>query len=508
MWVMLLVMAIAVASCRRASSPTSPSDSTTPAVSLTGSVTEAGAAALPNARVEVVEGVNHGTSAVADTQGHYALASLQPGSFSIRALADGFDADVRAVTVTSSETIDFALHRAAPGSGLPSSRWTVTGVMRDAGIQGPVAGARVEVREGKNQGMSATTDAGGRYTLSGLEGGTFALCASADGFAPQWRSVTLTSNQTVDWSLTRVASPPNVTGRTVDVVSSLGLPGVTVRIDGLGEAVTGSDGAFGLSTTSPQQVRGVTISSALTIDRTTRLRAPGPGATITLLPRSLDLTSFDQMFRGNGGELHRWVGAPLVVIERRVLQFNGVSDDAYIATSAVMSDAEVGSVLADLTWALPQLTGNTFNAFLEQKIETAAEGDLVTVNRPGAIVVARYEGLTSKTTFWGYTRWAWNGAGEMQAGIVMLDRGFDSSGSQYGRALRAHELGHALGYSHVTARASVMNTAAYLEPNAADRDGARIAFLRSPLNRTPDIDPDPLTINRRSVGGLVWKGDR
>jgi hypothetical protein len=36
---------------------------------------------------------------------------------------------------------------------------------------------------------------------------------------------------------------------------------------------------------------------------------------------------------------------------------------------------------------------------------------------------------------------------------------------------------------------------ATIEPNAFDRDGAKFAFQRPPLNRSPDIDPDPFTGN-------------
>ena len=173
-----------------------------------------------------------------------------------------------------------------------------------------------------------------------------------------------------------------------------------------------------------------------------------------------------------------------------------------------MSDGEVSDLLADLRWALPQLTGNTFTAFADEQPESAAEGERVRVSRTGLIVVARYDGLTSATGYWGYTRWAWNGAGELQAGIVMLDRGFETSGSQYRRSLRAHEFGHALGYTHVSARNSVMNPDARTEPNAFDKDGAKIAFQRPPLNRSPDIDPDPFTGNLRALAQLFWAGDR
>ena len=88
----------------------------------------------------------------------------------------------------------------------------------------------------------------------------------------------------------------------------------------------------------------------------------------------------------------------------------------------------------------------------------------------------------------------------MTAGILMLDRDFDRSGSNFTRSLRAHELGHALGYQHVIARDSVMNSLARLEPNDFDRAAARIAFQRPPGNRSPDVDPTSASINRLGPG--------
>ena len=199
------------------------------------------------------------------------------------------------------------------------------------------------------------------------------------------------------------------------------------------------------------------------------------------MPTSLDLVAFDQMFR-SGGVLHRWTSPPRVVVQNRVLQFTNITDIDYTALPTVMPDTDATSILSDLTWALPQLTGNSFAQFADQQRETASEGDRVRVSRPGLVVVARYEGLTTATGYWGYTRWSWNGAGEMTAAIIMIDRGFDTSTSPFKRSLRAHEFGHALGYNHVTGRASVMNQAATIEPNAFDRDAAKFAFQRPPLN--------------------------
>lgn len=303
------------------------------------------------------------------------------------------------------------------------------------------------------------------------------------------------------------AETTGVSGTAVDAVTDRPLSGVTVRVDGLGEAVTSASGSFHFAAADPQQIRSVAMSSALTVERATRLRVPGPDATLSLMPASLNLAAFDQMFRGNGGALRRWISAPRIVVQTRVLRFTNVSDIDYDALAGVMFDDEASGLVTDLIWALPQLTGNAFAAFADQQRETAAEGTRVRVSRNGLIVVARYEGLTDATGFWGYTRWSWNGAGEMIGGIVMLDRGFETSGSQFRRSLRAHEFGHALGYNHVTITPSVMNQAARLEPNSFDRDAAKFAFQRPPLNRSPDIDPDPFTGNLRSLASQVfWSG--
>ena len=90
----------------------------------------------------------------------------------------------------------------------------------------------------------------------------------------------------------------------------------------------------------------------------------------------------------------------------------------------------------------------------------------------------------------------------------MIDSGFETSGSIFRRSLRVHELGHALGYNHVTVRDSVMNSHARFEPNVFDRDGSRFAFLRPPQNRSPDVDPDPFSLNLRVPAIPVWNGAR
>src|SRR4029079_17891205 len=136
-------------------------------------------------------------------------------------------------------------------------------------------------------------------------------------------------------------------------ISQRPLAGVLVRIEGLGETTTGGDGRVDLAAHPPEGSRALTMRSSATVERQTRIRVPGDAATLTLIPQSINLRAFDEMFRGRGA-LHRWVSAPQLVIQRRVLRFTNISDYSYVATAGLMSDAEVSDLVRDLTWTLPQ----------------------------------------------------------------------------------------------------------------------------------------------------------
>ena len=390
----------------------------------------------------------------------------------------------------------------------PPTLLTITGIVAAEEPPTAIGGARVEVVDGPDAGRNATSGEDGRYTLLALRPGQFSIRVTADGFDTQTRSVSLASDLVSDFTLRATAPKPPpanvVSGLVVDGISDAAVGGATIDVAGVGSFATEGNGTFRIEAPDPEQLRLVTIKSATTVERQTHLRVPGPETRLTLFPSSFDLSAFDQMFRGTG-RLDRWVEAPRLTIQRRVLQFTDVSESSYVATDELMTDEEVDQLVADFTWGLPQLTGGRFTSFAAERRETANVGEAVFVRRTGEIMVARYRGLTAATTFWGYARWAFGAPGTVIAGIVKLDRDFELSGSPFRRSLRVHELGHALGCNHVTIRQSVMNASARLEPNDFDRSAARLAFLRPPSNRSPDIDPDEFSSNLLSEFGR-WMG--
>ena len=214
------------------------------------------------------------------------------------------------------------------------------------------------------------------------------------------------------------------------------------------------------------------------------------------------------MFRGSSERLQRWTAAPSLVVLTTVMNYTaGFGDqESFYATSEQLTEAETTLMIDQLTEALALLTGNTFTAFASVERESASSGDKVNSFRLGKIVVGRYNGIQGLLNTIGFGRWATAANGEVMGSAIYLDRDFDKS-NESRRLLRTHELGHALGYSHVTARVSIMNPAIGPEPTVFDRQGATIAFQRPPGNQSPDTDPVAKTSIGLGVTGpstVVW----
>lgn len=364
-----------------------------------------------------------------------------------------------------------------------------------------VASARVDVVSGANAGMGANAGTDGHYQLTSLSSGSMTLQISAPGRVTTTRDVMLNGATTVDVQL--AISAPFTTGRVMDLISQAGFGGVAIAGSTLTSTSSTSTGAFTLL--SAASASGgpvdVTFTAPSVLTRRTTIRVPGPAATIPLIPSSLDLASFDQMFRVP--RLQRWRVAPPLLIETRAAQFVNVNAPSVTTVSDAMTDAEYDRLVADLMWALPQMTGGAFTAFSSVTRRQSDPGTTIPELGGGTILVVRVVGLTTSANYWGYTRWQSQADGTVTGGIITLDRDFERSGSPYLRSLRTHELGHALGYNHVTSRVSVMNSAAITEPTSWDQDACRVAFSRSPGNLSPDTDPVGIStnVNRPAVWG-------
>jgi hypothetical protein len=178
------------------------------------------------------------------------------------------------------------------------------------------------------------------------------------------------------------------------------------------------------------------------------------------------------------GRETRWIDAPGLVILESVMDYRTGARTEYAATAERVSAEEIVRLVADMTAALAVLTDNTFAHFLDVTIEVSAPGDMVSVRRPGQIVVGRYRGVRDQLKTIGVGG-RFRSGGTIKAGTVFLDEVYDRT-SDKRALLRTHELGHALGYDHVDDRPSIMNPRIGADLTDYDRRAARVAF-RQPI---------------------------
>jgi len=390
------------------------------------------------------------------------------------------------------------------GSTAPSTKITLSGVVRDTATSAPLAGAHVEITAGANSGQSATADAAGHYALPNLTTGSMTLRASASNYLPQTTSVSPTADLVTDFKL--AAGQFSTSAVAEDALSLAPLGGVTATGADVGSSTSDGSGALSIfAATSSPNPRTIDVTSAATVTRTTNVRVPGGPALLDLIPKAFDLTGFDQLVRTGGTlPLERWTTAPGLIVVARTLQYvnsNSLVDAA--ALTEAISDDDVASLVADMSHGLPLMTGGAFGAFSSVVIQTPDAGQTVHLRNTGFITVSRQLGLStaSVTDVLGYGSWQLLGA-VVVGGTVALDRVSDVGAFQ--KPVRIHELGHELGYNHVNTRLTVMNPicCSVIEPSAADQQATQLAFRRQPGSLTPDKDPGT-SLNERALTP-VW----
>ena len=299
------------------------------------------------------------------------------------------------------------------------------------------------------------------------------------------------------------ATPSSATlqGQTTSATDATAFAGVSVRLGTQQPATSDASGYFTLD--NPAGSTTIELTGAPIVDRKTDVRLPSNGVVkFGLIPSSFDLAAYDEMFRGSHDRLQRWTTAPPLVVLTSVMRFESSESTSAEATDEQIPAADVDAMVRDLTDALATLTANTYTSFAQVTREATAAGSRASTARNGIIVVGRYRDLQTKNNIVGYGRWAEREDGAIVGGAVFLDSIYDAGRDK--KLLRTHELGHALGYKHLTSRPSIMNPVLGYDVTDFDRQGAAIVFQRPPGNHAPDIDPAPGLRAMTENGRVRW----
>ena len=192
--------------------------------------------------------------------------------------------------------------------------------------------------------------------------------------------------------------------------------------------------------------------------------------------RLLDAAALREMLEGPSGRRESWAAAPALVVITSVLDYEkGDLATGFAVTDRSLSAVDLDQLRSDLTAALVELTDGRLNAFRDVIVDTPEAGSTISMFRPGQIVVGRFRGVRAITGNLGYGGRAVRRNGAISGAVVILDEEGDRE-SDRRRLIRTHELGHALGYNHVTSRPSIMNPRVGSQVSEFDRSAIRQAM--------------------------------
>jgi hypothetical protein len=172
-------------------------------------------------------------------------------------------------------TVVAAATTAAPAITLVSSSGSITGSVKNTS-GGAIVGASVGYGGG-----TATTDANGNYTLTGVPVGTVQLVASASGFQSVTQSVTVSGGNTSTANFTLAAAPAGgtVTGTITNASSGAIIAAATVSWSG-GSTTSNTSGVYTLTNVTPG-TQNITAVKTGYLSRTLATTVTG-GSTSTL----------------------------------------------------------------------------------------------------------------------------------------------------------------------------------------------------------------------------------
>lgn len=252
---------------------------------ISGTVTQAGGGPVDAVTVRISAGAGIGQSTTTDASGNYVLANLPAGTYELTFSKTGFqNAVIGGIVVTAGQTTD--VDTTLQGGG--TSGATLTGLVRDNGTSALLSGALVEVLLNGTAVTSGTTDANGRYTLSGVAPGTYVVRFSRSGYDTRdVTAITLTSGQTrtLDTRLSASVIQPGTISGIVRDAAARPLPNATIQLTGTSgtrTVLTDANGAFSFTGVAPGSGYSVSASSPGLVTSTQSNISVASGQTLTL----------------------------------------------------------------------------------------------------------------------------------------------------------------------------------------------------------------------------------
>ena len=474
--------------------------------------------------VRIADGTHMGKSATTGSDGSYQIVGVS-GGMTLTATMSGYTTQTKSTTVSADTTLNFAL-------AIDIVTYTLSGYVREDGVASSstageaVSGVVVRVTDGPYIDKSSTTGSDGRYEIVGVVGG-MTLSATKTGYITLFKSVTVTSDETLDFDVGRETR--NISGRITDIVTGSAVANLTVEIEGVGTTTTNADGQYGFDT-NETGILPMTLSGARYIRRDTYIDA-GSALTVnaTVIPDGGDysatgfsLAFHDEVFRRNGERgTKRWTSQPTYQIWMRELsctEAEATDDDRWRCNKATVLDESVSgswfynTAISALAGDVSTLTDgkysgpySTYTPQVGTEIDLRSSASLtrgviniVQVHYPDAHTDSDYVGVS-------YVRmWYYIDRNDYSRGWLIIDDLEDRESTM------THEIAHTLGFGHPNGYdfsqypgGSIMGG-----NRITSRDALQggIMYARPVWSHTPDIDPTWFKVNAAMSQGRGGRG--
>ncbi len=282
----------------------------------------------------------------------------------------------------------------------------------------------------------------------------------------------------------------------VRVVSALsqqmGLPQVMLTVSNVLQQQTDGAGVSVILSDTPATVP-LRLQHPSFVERETSVRIPDDRSVdLSLIPTTHDMAAFEEFSPRTAG-LQRWTGNPRLRVLTHAVDYSGATLGfrEYPVIDRRIDQTKLNCLSAGVAASLPEMGGGHLTWESVDILEVVPGSRFRTDDTPeGTIVVLPAVSLGAAGRGTGYVGATPNvlSRGAVWMSAEILD--YCLTGLLY-----RHELGHALGYLHVTRTLSIMGIG--LPPGLTDfdRNSIAILFQRRPGSRTPDRDPSGVSVN-------------
>jgi protocatechuate 3,4-dioxygenase beta subunit len=204
---------------------------------------------ISNAAVVLIKGSQQIVAAtVTAVDGSYSFTGVNPGQYTVRASASGFQTAIIGAQAKNNQTttVNFALL---------STFGAISGQVTDAISTLPVSGATVRVFANNTLIASATTNGAGNYTIDGLDPTSYVVTASAATYQTGVTGAIVQAAQTSTVNFALQSTPGTISGTVTDAFTGLPVEGVLIQVNNNGIPVysteTDASGNYTIADVSP-----------------------------------------------------------------------------------------------------------------------------------------------------------------------------------------------------------------------------------------------------------------